>query len=51
MLDEVIDEMTTASPVTEYCSEYDANYVKDEFKPRDFLEVLDKDVSTNTYLI
>ncbi|CAH1637428.1 unnamed protein product [Spodoptera littoralis] len=34
MLDEVIDELATTQPVSEYCTEYDANYIKDEFEPR-----------------
>ncbi|XP_063627024.1 uncharacterized protein LOC134798584 [Cydia splendana] len=44
MLEEVIDEMKTNNPVTEYCTEYEANYVKDEFEPRNLEIPLDKNV-------
>ncbi|XP_023943213.1 uncharacterized protein LOC112049515 isoform X2 [Bicyclus anynana] len=34
MLDEVIEELGTSQPVAEYCSEYEANFIRDQFEPR-----------------
>lgn len=45
MLDEVIEELATSQPVSEYCSEYDANYVKDSFEPRNLEVTADRNVS------
>lgn len=44
MLDEVIEELATSQPAEEYCSEYDANFVKDEFQPRNLAVTADKNV-------
>ncbi|XP_046966551.1 uncharacterized protein LOC124534641 [Vanessa cardui] len=44
MLDEVIDELATSEPVDEYCSEYEANYVKDQFEPRNLEKTADKNM-------
>ena len=45
MLDEVIEELKTSQPVSEYCTEYDANYVKENFEPRILEITADKNVS------
>lgn len=45
MLDEVIEELKTSQPVSEYCTEYDANYVKEDFEPRNLEVTADKNVS------
>lgn len=45
MLDEVIEELGSSQPVTEYCTEYEANYVKDNFEPRNLEITANKDVS------
>lgn len=44
MLDEVIEELATSQPVVEYCSEYDANYIRDNFEPRNLEVTADKNV-------
>ncbi|XP_026727678.1 uncharacterized protein LOC113493845 [Trichoplusia ni] len=44
MLDEVIEELATSQPVSEYCSEYDANYVKDSFEPRNLEVTADRNM-------
>ncbi|XP_050350091.1 uncharacterized protein LOC126773305 [Nymphalis io] len=44
MLDEVIEELATSQPVDEYCSEYDANFVKDNFEPRNLEITADKNM-------
>ncbi|XP_045450374.1 uncharacterized protein LOC123659162 [Melitaea cinxia] len=44
MLDEVIEELATSQPAEEYCSEYDANFVKDEFQPRNLAVTADKNM-------
>ncbi|XP_028025963.1 uncharacterized protein LOC114239780 [Bombyx mandarina] len=44
MLDEVIEELATSQPVSEYCTEYDANYIKDEFEPRNLEVAADKNM-------
>lgn len=49
MLDEVIEELATSQPVSEYCSEYDANYVKDSFEPRNLEITADRNVSIFDY--
>lgn len=45
MLDEVIEELKTSQPVSEYCTEYDANYIKEDFEPRNLEITADKNVS------
>lgn len=49
MLDEVIEELATAEPVVEYCTEQNANYVKENFEPRSLLVTADKNVSSTLY--
>ncbi|KAL0870410.1 hypothetical protein ABMA27_005419 [Loxostege sticticalis] len=44
MLDEVIEELATSQPVVEYCSEYDANYIRDNFEPRNLEVTADKNM-------
>ncbi|XP_039758657.1 uncharacterized protein LOC120632734 [Pararge aegeria] len=44
MLDEVIEELATSEPVLEYCSEYDANFVKEQFEPRNLEVTADKNM-------
>ncbi|KAG7300260.1 hypothetical protein JYU34_015830 [Plutella xylostella] len=44
MLDEVMDELAASTPVAEYCSEYDSNYVKDNFEPRNLEMAADNDM-------
>ncbi|CAG9790823.1 unnamed protein product [Diatraea saccharalis] len=44
MLDEVIEELATSQPVAEYCTEYDANYIKDQFEPRNLEITADKNM-------
>ncbi|KAJ0175247.1 hypothetical protein K1T71_009388 [Dendrolimus kikuchii] len=44
MLEEVIEELATSQPVQEYCSEYDANYIKENFEPRNLEVTADKDI-------
>lgn len=44
MLDDVIEELATSQPVVEYCTEMNANYVKENFTPRDLSVSADKNV-------
>lgn len=44
MLGEVIEELATSQPVAEYCTEYDANFVRDQFQPRNLEVTADKNV-------
>ncbi|KAJ8714447.1 hypothetical protein PYW07_002672 [Mythimna separata] len=44
MLDEVIEELKTSQPISEYCTEYDANYVKEDFEPRNLEVTADKNM-------
>ncbi|XP_075979394.1 uncharacterized protein LOC142978733 [Anticarsia gemmatalis] len=44
MLDEVIEELATSQPVSEYCTEYDANFIKDNFEPRNLEVTADKNM-------
>ncbi|XP_059056136.1 uncharacterized protein LOC131850008 isoform X1 [Achroia grisella] len=44
MLDEVIDELATSQPVMEYCTEHDANYIKENFEPRNLEITADKNM-------
>ncbi|XP_049871538.1 uncharacterized protein LOC126370618 [Pectinophora gossypiella] len=44
MLDEMIEELATSQPVTEYCTEYDANYIKENFEPRNLLVTPDRNM-------
>ncbi|XP_034833657.1 uncharacterized protein [Maniola hyperantus] len=44
MLDEVIEELATSQPAVEYCSEYDANFIKDQFEPRNLEVTADKNM-------
>lgn len=49
MLDEVIEELATSQPVEEYCTEYDSNFIKDNFEPRNLEVTLDTDVRICNY--
>ncbi|CAG5059341.1 unnamed protein product [Parnassius apollo] len=42
MLDEVIEELATSQPTSEFCTEYDTHYVKDQFEPRSLEVTADK---------
>ncbi|XP_050669948.1 uncharacterized protein LOC126968840 [Leptidea sinapis] len=42
MLDEVIDELATSQPVEDYYSEYDSNYVRENFEPRNLEHTVDR---------
>ncbi|XP_047995830.1 uncharacterized protein LOC125233777 [Leguminivora glycinivorella] len=44
MLEEVIDELKPTNPVAEFCTEYESNYVKDNFEPRNLEIPLDKNM-------
>ncbi|CAK1581210.1 unnamed protein product [Parnassius mnemosyne] len=44
MLDEVIEELATSQPTSEFCTEYDTHYVKDQFEPRSLEVTADKNM-------
>ncbi|VVC98487.1 unnamed protein product, partial [Leptidea sinapis] len=45
MLDEVIDELATSQPVEDYYSEYDSNYVRENFEPRNLEHTVDRTIT------
>lgn len=51
MLEEMLEELALSSPVSEYCTEYDANYVRDNFEPRNLEYTRDKTVIFWHYLL
>ncbi|KAL4711015.1 hypothetical protein ACJJTC_017980 [Scirpophaga incertulas] len=42
MLDEVIEELAATQPAVDYCTEYEANYIKDQFEPKNLEITADK---------
>ncbi|XP_041980742.1 uncharacterized protein LOC121734286 [Aricia agestis] len=44
MYEQVIKEMSSPQPIQEYCTEYDANYIKANFEPRKLEEAADKNM-------
>ncbi|CAG4934837.1 unnamed protein product [Colias eurytheme] len=44
MLDEVIEELATSQPVADYCTEYESNFIKDNFEPRNLEVTADKNM-------
>lgn len=50
MLEEMLEEISLSSPVSEYCTEYDANYVRDNFEPRNLEYTRDKTVIFMSFL-
>ncbi|KAI5651538.1 hypothetical protein NE865_00782 [Phthorimaea operculella] len=44
ILNETMEELATSNPVHEYCTEYDANYDKDNFEPRNLAVSADKNM-------
>ncbi|CAH0687904.1 unnamed protein product [Spodoptera exigua] len=44
MLDEVIDELATTQQDSDFCTEYDTNYIKENFEPRNLEVTADKNM-------
>ncbi|XP_013197552.2 uncharacterized protein LOC106140501 [Amyelois transitella] len=44
MLNEVMEELATTKPEVDYCTEQKANYVKENFQPRDLAVTADKNL-------
>ncbi|CAF4824881.1 uncharacterized protein LOC125050422 [Pieris napi] len=44
MLDEVIEELATSQPVADYCTEYESNFIKEQFEPRNLEITADKNM-------
>lgn len=50
MLGEVIEELAMSqNPGTSYCTEHNANFVKENFEPRNLAVSADENVRTNFY--